>query len=181
MDITQLILDDHHEQRRLFAILEQIDRTDTGVLSAIWSRLAAFLELHAAAEVELEDGLPLSQDPILARKFAELEIELMALEYTEFRMLAGEGAGKSPGPESSLLKIKGSEIQQRVAELTLEVAGRYGAPHLADLKPGDNELPVGPEHAVHAADTYFNMRKTSIYGGSNEIQRNIIAKAVLGL
>ena len=50
MDITQLILDDHHEQRRLFAILEQIDRTDTGVLSAIWSRLAAFLELHAAAE-----------------------------------------------------------------------------------------------------------------------------------
>jgi alkylation response protein AidB-like acyl-CoA dehydrogenase len=138
-------------------------------------------KLHTAAAAELEDGQPLSQDPILARKMAELEIELMALEYTEFRMLAGEGAGKSPGPESSLLKIKGSEIQQRVTELTLEVAGRYGAPHLADLKPGDNELPVGPQHAVHAADTYFNMRKTSIYGGSNEIQRNIIAKAVLGL
>jgi len=138
-------------------------------------------KLHAAAAAELEDGLPLSQDPILARKMAELEIELMALEYTEFRMLAGEGAGKSPGPESSLLKIKGSEIQQRVTELTLDVAGRYGAPHLVDLKSGDNALPVGPRHAVHAADIYFNMRKTSIYGGSNEIQRNIIAKAVLGL
>jgi hypothetical protein len=53
VDITQLILDDHHEQRRLFAILEQIDRTDTGVLSVVWSRLAAFLELHAAAEEEI--------------------------------------------------------------------------------------------------------------------------------
>jgi alkylation response protein AidB-like acyl-CoA dehydrogenase len=138
-------------------------------------------KLHGAAGEELEDGRPLSRDPIIARKIAELEIELMALEYTELRMLAGEGAGRAPGPESSLLKIKGSEIQQRTAELTLEVVGRYGAPHLAELKPGDNELAVGPGYAAHAADIYFNMRKTSIYGGSNEIQRNIIAKAVLGL
>jgi alkylation response protein AidB-like acyl-CoA dehydrogenase len=138
-------------------------------------------KLYAAATEELEDGRPLSQDPIVARKIAELEIELMALEYTELRMLAGEGAGRAPGPESSLLKIKGSEIQQRTAELTLEIVGRYGAPHLAELKPGDNELQVGPGYAAHAADIYFNMRKTSIYGGSNEIQRNIIAKAVLGL
>jgi hypothetical protein len=138
-------------------------------------------KLYAAAGEELQDGQPLSQDPIVARKIAELEIELMALEYTELRMLAGEGAGRTPGPESSLLKIKGSEIQQRTAELMLEVVGRYGAPHLAELNPGDNELPVGPGYAAHAADTYFNMRKTSIYGGSNEIQRNIIAKAVLGL
>ena len=138
-------------------------------------------KLRAAAAQEQEDGHPMDQDPFFARKMAEMEIDLMALEYTEFRTLAREGAGSGPGPESSLLKIKGTEIQQRGTELILEVAGRYGAPHLAGLTPGDNDLKIGPRYARDAADTYFNMRKTSIYGGSNEIQRNIIAKAVLGL
>ena len=105
----------------------------------------------------------------------------MALEYTELRTLARESAGRGPGPESSLLKIKGTEIQQRSTELALEIAGRYASPHLTGITQGDNDLPIGPRYARDAADTYFNVRKTSIYGGSNEIQRNIIAKAVLGL
>lgn len=138
-------------------------------------------KLRAAAAQEHEDGRPMSEDPFFARKMAEMEIELMALEYTELRMLAREGEGSGPGPESSLLKIKGTEIQQLGTQLILEVAGVYGAPHLVGLTPGDNDLAIGPSYARDAADTYFNMRKTSIYGGSNEIQRNIIAKAVLGL
>ena len=139
-------------------------------------------KLHLVAAEETERGEPLVQDPFFARKLAELEIDLMALEYTELRTLAAEGAGKAPGPEASLLKIKGSEIQQRATELALEAVGPYGAPHIprAD-EPGDNALAIGPKHARGVADTYFNMRKTTIYGGSNEIQRNIIAKAVLGL
>jgi hypothetical protein len=136
--------------------------------------------LHEAAASEVEAGVTLGEDPFFARKLAELEIELMALEYTELRGLARESRGEGPGPESSLLKIKGTEIQQRLTELVLEAAGRYGAPHLAGEAAGDN-APVGPRWARGAADTYFNMRKTSIYGGSNEIQRNIIAKLVLGL
>jgi alkylation response protein AidB-like acyl-CoA dehydrogenase len=113
---------------------------------------------------------------------AEIEIDLMALEYTELRGLAREGEGKGLGPESSLLKIKGSEIQQRATELAMEAAGRYAAPHLTGAdEVGANTLPIGPPYARGVADSYFNMRKTSIYGGSNEIQRNIIAKAVLGL
>ncbi len=138
-------------------------------------------KLRAIAADEMQDGKPLAEDPFFARRIAELEIDLMALEFTELRSLSREGAGKGPGPESSLLKIKGTEIQQRATELVLEAAGQYAAPHLDEDLPGDNALPVGPKHARGVADTYFNMRKASIYGGSNEIQRNIIAKAVLGL
>ena len=90
-------------------------------------------------------------------------------------------AGKGPGPESSLLKIKGSEIQQRITELALEAVGHYGAPYFRGFGEGDNEHPIGPDYAHRAAPTYFNTRKTTIYGGSNEIQRNIIAKMVLGI
>jgi alkylation response protein AidB-like acyl-CoA dehydrogenase len=136
--------------------------------------------VREAAGNEVEAGGTLDEDPFFARKMAELEIDLMALEYTELRGLAREARGEGPGPESSLLKIKGTEIQQRLTELMLEVAGRYGAPHLEGEALGDN-APVGPAYARGAADAYFNMRKTSIYGGSNEIQRNIIAKLVLGL
>jgi hypothetical protein len=82
------------------------------------------------------------------------------------------------GPESSILKIKGTEVQQRITELTLEAVGYYGYPD--ERRLGDNEY-IGPDYALGQAGRYFNMRKASIYGGSNEIQRNIIAKAVLGL
>ena len=131
------------------------------------------------ASTELSDlGGPLLADAFFKRKVAELEIDLTALEYTELRTLAGESSGKGPGPESSILKIKGTEIQQRLQELALEAVGHYGAPFLNDL--GHN-AGVGPDYAVGLAGDMFNGRKTSIYGGSNEIQRNIIAKMVLGL
>ena len=133
------------------------------------------------ARAELDEGEPLLGNPFFKRKVAELEIDLAALEFTELRTLAGESSGKGPGPESSLLKIKGTEIQQRITELALEAVGHYGAPYFRGFGEGDNEHPIGPDYAHRAAPTYFNVRKTSIYGGSNEIQRNIIAKMVLGL
>src|ERR1700677_4649211 len=126
-----------------------------------------------------DDAGPLLTDPAFKRKVAELEIDLTALEFTELRTLAGESSGKGPGPESSILKIKGTEIQQRLTELALEAAGHYGAPYLRDAP--HNLGAIGPDDAHGAAGRYFNNRKTSIYGGSNEIQRNIIAKVVLGL
>ena len=107
------------------------------------------------------------------------EIDLSALEFTELRTLARESRGGHACPESSILKIKGTEIQQRITELTVEAIGYYGYPYDRSFK--DNEYPVGPYYAVGQTGHYFNMRKTSIFGGSNEIQRNIIAKAVLGL
>ena len=136
-------------------------------------------KLIALAGTERSDaGGTLIGDAFFRRKIAELEIELSALEFTELRTLAGEASGKGPGPESSILKIKGTEIQQRLQELALEAVGHYGAPFLHG--EGHNAQ-IGPDHAVGLAGVYFNGRKTSIYGGSNEIQRNIIAKMVLGL
>jgi len=125
-----------------------------------------------------DDGGTLIQDAFFRRKVAELEIDLTALEFTELRTLAGESSGKGPGPESSILKIKGTEIQQRLQDLALEAAGHYGAPFLGEA--GHNSG-IGPQHALDLAGDYFNGRKTSIYGGSNEIQRNIISKMVLGI
>jgi hypothetical protein len=135
--------------------------------------------LRQMASTEMsDDGGSLIQDAFFRRKVAELEIDLTALEFTELRTLAGESSGKGPGPESSILKIKGTEIQQRLQDLALEAAGHYGAPFLGEA--GHNSG-IGPQHSLDLAGDYFNGRKTSIYGGSNEIQRNIISKMVLGL
>ena len=140
-------------------------------------------KIRSIASTEFaDDGGKLIEDANFRRKVAELEIDLTALEYTELRTLAAESAGKGPGPESSILKIKGTEIQQRVTELALEAVGHYGAPYFRGFPAdGDNAHPIGPDYAHQTAPRYFNVRKTSIYGGSNEIQRNIIAKMVLGL
>ncbi len=139
-------------------------------------------QLKEIAASEMLDGKPLIEDMGFATKISQLEIDLSALEITELRTLAGEQAGKGPGPESSLLKVKGTEIQQRLTELTLEAVGYYGTPDFRSFPDdGSNDFPIGPDYAHHAAPTYFNMRKTSIYGGSNEIQRNIITKMILGL
>jgi alkylation response protein AidB-like acyl-CoA dehydrogenase len=139
----------------------------------------AIERLKEIAAAETVDGKPLIETEDFSRKVAEVEIELAALEFTELRTLAAESTGKMAGPESSILKIRGTEIQQRITELTEEAVGYYAFPN--ERRLGANEYPVGPDYAVGAAGRYFNMRKASIYGGSNEIQRNIIAKAVLGL
>lgn len=139
-------------------------------------------QLREIAGAEQMGGASLMSDFDFARKVSQLEIDLAALEITELRTLAGEQAGKGPGPESSILKIKGTEIQQRLTELTLEAVGHYGTPYYHGMaEVGSNEYPIGPDYAQHSAANYFNMRKTSIYGGSNEIQRNIITKMILGL
>src|SRR5204863_2755506 len=110
-------------------------------------------KLRQMATTEMSDaGGSLLTDAFFRRKVAELEIDLTALEFTELRTLAGESSGKGPGPESSILKIKGTEIQQRLQELVLEAAGHYGAPYLRGL--GHNVV-VGPEHADGVAGTYF--------------------------
>lgn len=122
----------------------------------------------------------LIEDPKFREKLAATEIELKALELTQMRVVANEsknGKGK-PDPASSILKIKGSEIQQTITELLMEVIGPFAAPYAPDDEAGRNEF---PDWTTQIAPGYFNYRKVSIYGGSNEIQRNIIAKAVLGL
>jgi alkylation response protein AidB-like acyl-CoA dehydrogenase len=124
----------------------------------------------------------LAASPRFRDKLASLEIELMALEITNLRMIAAMRGGKGPGPESSILKIKGSEIQQRLSELAMEALGPYAMPFQREaMEAGWNGEPIGPDYAAAVSPHYFNYRKTSIYGGSNEIQKNVIAKMLLGL
>ncbi|GAC1402274.1 MAG: acyl-CoA dehydrogenase family protein [Candidatus Velthaea sp.] len=128
------------------------ERTGTAGIARCKQQLSALRELVA------REGIT---DPRLEERIARVEIELEAIAITELRTLAAESAGKRPGPESSILKVKGTEIQQALSELALDV--------------------VGPYSERTAPRTYFNYRKTSIYAGSNEIQKNIIAKRILKL
>ena len=123
----------------------------------------------------------LADDEEFMRTVAETEIELTALEYTELRALMNAEQGKSPGMEANMLKVRGTDVQQKISEMFMKAMGYYAAPYLPEaLEYGWNEAPVGPDCAAGLAPAYFNMRKTSIYGGTNEIQRNIIARMVLG-
>ncbi len=138
--------------------------------------------LKHLATVHKFHGKPAKEDPVFMDRIAELEIDLLALEMTVLRVASGEASGGEPGPEASILKIRGTEIQQRLTELQLEVVGQSALPHLP-MAWGDSwmgETP-GAIHAAPLAARYLNHRKTSIYGGTNEIQRNIIAQRVLGL
>lgn len=142
-----------------------------------------FQRLLAIAQAEADyDGAPLITNPFLRRQIAELAIQIKALEITELRTLAAESHGGGPGPESSILKVRGSELQQDLQHLTLTTAGLFGtAASMAEDGGHGANRHVGPDHSKGVAADYFNGRKSTIYGGSNEIQRNIIAKTVLGI
>jgi len=138
--------------------------------------------LRDISRAEPQDGATLADDPAFTARIADIDLQVQALEMSELRVLSTMALGGAPGPEVSTLKIRGSEIQQRIAELAMEAVGEYAAPYQPDMLFRDtNKTPIGPDHAPPAAPRYFNMRKTSIYGGSNEIQKNIVSKLVLGL
>jgi pimeloyl-CoA dehydrogenase large subunit len=155
------------------------ERTGIARVGMSKAKVARIKELAA---IEMSGGQPLIESPKFREKLAAVEIELKALEITQLRVVADERKLEKgrQNPASSILKLKGSVIQQQLTELVMEVVGPYAQPYQRDFD-GRNEPFVGPEYATEAAPMYFNYRKVSIYGGSNEIQRNIIAKAILGL
>ena len=143
---------------------------------------AALKHLKDIARRETAGGRPLIEDVRFRDRIAEVELELMALEITNLRVLSAEKEKKAPGPEASILKIKGSEIQQAIAELQMHALGHYALPWLPEaLDPAWSGEPVGAEYCAPLSGHYFNYRKTTIYGGSNEIQKNIVAQMILGL
>ena len=138
--------------------------------------------LRKQVAASVRGAAPLANDKNFMRRLAALEVELKALEYTELRTLAAVASGKAPGPESSILKVKGTEIQQATDMLYLQAAGYYALPYVPDqFEAGFAGEPIGEGAEIKSSLRYFNFRKASIYGGSNEIQKNIIAKHVLGL
>ena len=151
----------------------------TGI-AAVGRSKRELLFLKKIASEHYKHGKPLMQDPVYSAKVASLEIELMALETTVLRVLTRES--HAPGPEASLLKVRGSEIQQQLTELMVEALGPDALPFDTDYLEGKADHAVtGDDAAAPLSGYYFNYRKTSIYGGSNEIQKNIITQMILGL
>lgn len=148
----------------------------TGIAGVADVKRAVRVIKEVAAKEE-NGGQRLLDDPGFQQRLADIEMELMALEFTELRTLATQAAGGFPGPESSLLKIKGTELQQATQELLMEIAAYYQGVLPTDL----DSNALGHEFATDARRSYMYGRAATIYGGSNEVQKNIIAKYVLGL
>ena len=160
-------------------VLLQHERTNIAGVARSEVRLK---QLRAQASQSIRGGIPLEQDSNFMRKLAATEVELKAMEYTQLRTLAAVASGKAPGPESSILKITGTEMQQALDTLYMEAAGYYALPYVPrQYVPDYDDTFVGEGAETNTSLRYFNFRKASIYGGSNEIQKNIIAKHVLGL
>ena len=146
----------------------------------LWEDVA---KVRAVASAEKAgSGERLIDDETFSRKLSEAEIELKSIEMTEHRVMAELAGGKNPGPASSMLKTKGTEMRQRIDEIAIETIAYYAGVDQKDARePGSNVEPVGPADGMVFMPSYLNNRAASIYGGSNEVQRNIMAKLVLGL
>jgi alkylation response protein AidB-like acyl-CoA dehydrogenase len=148
----------------------------TGIAEVANSK-RALAELKQLASEEANGGVALIEDPMFRKRLSDVEIKLMALDFTQLRVQATVASGGAPGPESSLLKITGTEIQQALQELKMDLAGYY-----CGVLPDENHVDhSGHDFGSAARQRYMYGRATTIYGGSNEIQKNIISKAVLGL
>ena len=154
------------------------ERTGIGGIPALKREIRRLREI--TSELPLGEGF-LKDDELFMDKLNKLEIDLLAAEYSELRTLASMSKGGHPGPESSILKIKGTDLQQGLSDLFVEAIGYYAHPFMSEEDLTSNEGRIGPDFAANVMPHYLNYRKVSIYGGSNEIQRNVIAKAVLGI
>ncbi len=169
---AQNLVGDEHRGWTCAKYLLTYERTN---IAGIGFSVAALRELKRFAGQHRRNGRLLADDPFFAARIARVEIDLENMKTTNLRMLAAAAGGGVPGAESSMLKIRGTEIRQEISSLMRRAVGPYAQPW---IEAGEG---VGPAEAQRAAVNYFNNRKLSIFGGSNEIQRNIVAKMVLGL
>ena len=143
---------------------------------------AALNTLKLVASREMSGGRPLSENPLFAARIAQVQIDLMAMATTNLRVVSASAKGQAPGAESSMLKVKGTEIRQELTSLLRRAIGPDAMPLQSKYLNDESDVDeMACEHAAAAAPTYFNMRKLSIFGGSNEVQRTIITNAILGL
>ncbi|CAM5780762.1 acyl-CoA dehydrogenase family protein [Castellaniella caeni] len=151
-------------------------------IAGVGMSAAALARLRSIAAKLQKNGRPLVQDPVFAARLAKIEIDLENMKITNLRVIAAVAGGGVPGAESSMLKIRGTQIRQEITALMRRAMGPYAQPLQSAALEEDFVGPwVGPQEAAPVAAQYFNNRKLSIFGGSNEIQRNIISKMILGL
>lgn len=151
-------------------------------LAGIGSSKAALSHLKRVASKQEKNGKPLIEDTLFRSQIADIEMQLMAAEMSTLRIVAAASEGGVPGAESSILKVQGTEIRQTITALLRKTLGAYALPFLPEELEGDyaGELLL-EDYSASLASTYFNMRKLSIFGGSNEIQKNIVSKMILEL
>ena len=151
-------------------------------IAGVGFSVAALARLERIAGKIMQNGRPLIEDPLFAARLARIAIDLENMSTTNLRMIAAAASGSAPGVQSSMLKVRGTEIRQALAALTRRAMGPYAQPFVSEaLDEGYTGEPIGPEGAPDAGRGDFNNLKLSIFGGSNEIQKNIIAKTMLGL
>ena len=141
----------------------------------------AFRHLQTLSKTQIKEGESLSADPQWREKMAAVEMEIDAIEMNELMFYSSLKTGDAPGNMGSVVKMRGTEVGQKVTELAVEAVGWYGTPFTELRNYDSNVVPVGGEYVDDVSPRYFNTRKTTIYGGSSEVQRNVLAKAMLGL
>ena len=141
----------------------------------------AFRHLQMLSKSQMDAGEPLSANPNWREKMAALEMEIDAIEMNELMFYSSLRTGDAPGSMGSIVKMRGTEVGQKVTELAVEAVGWYGLPFTELRNYDSNIVPVGGEYVDDVSPRYFNTRKTTIYGGSSEVQRNVLAKAMLEL
>ncbi|MBD8528414.1 MULTISPECIES: acyl-CoA dehydrogenase family protein [unclassified Massilia] len=151
-------------------------------IAGVGFSVAALARLKKIAARQTRNGKPLLEDPSFASRLARVEIDLENMKTTNLRVIAAVAGGGVPGAESSMLKIRGTEIRQEITSLARRAMGVHARPFSQDMLDADYQgEQFGPDFAAAASAQYFNNRKLSIFGGSNEIQKNIISKMILGL
>lgn len=148
-------------------------------IAGVGSSRAGLDAVKRMARAEKSGGRPLIENPHFAARMAQVEIDLMAMATTNLRIISKAAVGQAPGVEASMIKVKGTVIRQEINDLARRAAGPYAMPFASEAIEGDN-APIGPDYAAGVSPAYFNNRKLSIFGGSNEIQRGIIAKVTMG-
>ena len=171
-----------YEENKGWTVAKYLLGHERTSIAAVSRSKKALSKVREIAKLNINGESSLSEDTRFIDKVTKCDVRLQALEYAELKSISDDVKGIPPGPEASMLKIRGSEIQQEITELVLEASGYYANPYQPNIMDiGNNEPLIGPEWSSAAAPKYFNTRKTTIYGGSNEIQKNILAKMVLEL
>jgi alkylation response protein AidB-like acyl-CoA dehydrogenase len=189
-DINEVFLDDVEvpienlvgEEDRGWTIAKFLLGNERANIAGIGMCKRLLSRVKALAATEMRRGRPLLEDPRFREKVVRLEIQVLSHEWSLMRMISLEQSGREVSTEASMLKIRGSEIQQALGELLMECAGPYALPYSPEwLEDGMNDAAPGGAQLAGLAAQYFDLRKVSIYGGTNEVQKNIIARAVVGL
>ena len=171
-----------YEENKGWTVAKYLLGHERTSIAAVSRSKKALSKVREIAKLNINGDSNLTDDSRFMDKVTKCDVRLQALEYAELKSISDDVKGIPPGPEASMLKIRGSEIQQEITELVLEASGYYANPYQPNIMDiGNNEPLIGPEWSSAAAPKYFNTRKTTIYGGSNEIQKNILAKMVLEL